>query len=1420
MIAVLCVGLLSACSKAPQPAGSACKENAECEEGLVCLSGSCTAVIKKPELKKPTAEIIGPTKVKVGTKVRLDGTRSVGYQGSIDTYTWELTPPSGSKATLADANASIAEFTADEAGKYTVTLKVKSKWDDQEQESEVATVEVEAFKDNVPPEAKVDPAEASVKAGDKVSLDGSTSTDADGDKLTYTWSLVSKPDKSSATASGSSEKLEFTTDEGGLYVIQLLVDDGNGGKATAQAYITATVDPPAPALTSVTPNSGSIGAKVEMTIVGENMVYGLKATIDGKDFTKVQYVNDKKLTAWVDLDGWAEGKYKIKVTNPDSKESNEIEFEVIKPGEPTITYVGPALVVTGQNVRLRVEGTNFVEGAVVKFDGKELPTTFESDKALYGQLLVPTDGEYDVTVTNPDKQESKAYKFKVSAVVPIIDRIGFAAIGNDCASETLDIWGRNLLPGVSVELVEKNPAQGQTAKTFKAAKLTYVSMTHVKAEFDFTKPPKGDYEVVVTNAGSDAKDQKDFAVVDPIPAPAIASFTPMRAMIGGKLTGYIAGAHLNGATVTVNGKAVSLTMINRSTFSYPLDLAGATAGKTKVEVSGLCGKKADDQEIDVIAVPTPKITNLDPTIVKLGNKDAVSVRGEGFHPQAKVLADGMEIQGTTYINNALITIPATATTKHGKVKIVIENPGGLKSPEVELDINHTPTIESYEPTELIAGTTTGDLTLKGYNFVQGVTVTINGTKSQGAAFKSETEITIPLKEFTTKGKYKIIVENPANNLKSKEFEVSAYGKDEMVITKVDWSGNLYIYGINTRVGADYDENTDIVIYDSTGKQVYRKTMINSGIYIALYLGSSDFTSYTGSGYTMKLCRDINSVETCTPTVPFEYNKDYPAGGGGTTPVATPKIPPFVSYIAPANATTFVVDKTKLPTTMDIVIKGLNFEDKAKIWVGGKDITQVTGVKVTYSEKSITVEGIPYADFSLNDDTVVQVETSVNKSNSYPVHVADAQRIRVVWFEQLTHLNSGTMYFDVYGHGLTTDSIVYTGTTKIERDTTSTNKTFWSSSSSDAPSYLYATYTWDGELDRTQSPPTKVQPGVLPLRLETPAGQASNAVPLRTTVTGAWGTEQLAIKGIDNNADVSRDNYNLGGVAPYEAEGTNLRIAFTGFVAVGGGLSGKGKVLVDGQALTEFTEADSKTHFVNGYGYVVLKKQPIPGNSRVVSLQLENPDGKKSAPSFVTIMPKGSMRLKRIYDAYKYSNILRPGTTQTLRIYGEDIKGAKFYFAGQEAEVTNYYTYTYTSSTSGYSYEYVDVEINVPQLPDGKYPIWARKGSEITNTVLVNVHKEQSVGGSARLFVMTPAITTKAAATKAGNKVRMALQGYGFSSTDKLVVGGQKFNLTLAPGLNGAYADIDTTNLAKGKHKLHVESADGKTKSLEYQFELD
>ncbi|HAA54474.1 MAG TPA: hypothetical protein DCE42_06940, partial [Myxococcales bacterium] len=413
MIAVLCVGLLSACSKAPQPAGSACKENAECEEGLVCLSGSCTAVIKKPELKKPTAEIIGPTKVKVGTKVRLDGTRSVGYQGSIDTYTWELTPPSGSKATLADANASIAEFTADEAGKYTVTLKVKSKWDDQEQESEVATVEVEAFKDNVPPEAKVDPAEASVKAGDKVSLDGSTSTDADGDKLTYTWSLVSKPDKSSATASGSSEKLEFTTDEGGLYVIQLLVDDGNGGKATAQAYITATVDPPAPALTSVTPNSGSIGAKVEMTIVGENMVYGLKATIDGKDFTKVQYVNDKKLTAWVDLDGWAEGKYKIKVTNPDSKESNEIEFEVIKPGEPTITYVGPALVVTGQNVRLRVEGTNFVEGAVVKFDGKELPTTFESDKALYGQLLVPTDGEYDVTVTNPDKQESKAYKFKV-----------------------------------------------------------------------------------------------------------------------------------------------------------------------------------------------------------------------------------------------------------------------------------------------------------------------------------------------------------------------------------------------------------------------------------------------------------------------------------------------------------------------------------------------------------------------------------------------------------------------------------------------------------------------------------------------------------------------------------------------------------------------------------------------------------------------------------------------------------------------------------------------------------------------------------------------------------------------------------------------------------------------------------------------
>jgi hypothetical protein len=64
-------------------------------------------------------------------------------------------------------------------------------------------------------------------ANTSVALDGSASSDTNGDSLTYSWSLTSIPEGSAATLSepaGSSP--EFTPDINGNYIIELVVNDG------------------------------------------------------------------------------------------------------------------------------------------------------------------------------------------------------------------------------------------------------------------------------------------------------------------------------------------------------------------------------------------------------------------------------------------------------------------------------------------------------------------------------------------------------------------------------------------------------------------------------------------------------------------------------------------------------------------------------------------------------------------------------------------------------------------------------------------------------------------------------------------------------------------------------------------------------------------------------------------------------------------------------------------------------------------------------------------------------------------------------------------------------------------------------------------------------------------------------------------
>jgi hypothetical protein len=120
-------------------------------------------------------------------------------------------------------------------GSYVVRLVVN----DGSVNSAADTVTITAATANSAPVANAG-ADQSVSAGSTVQLDGSGSSDADGDWLTYSWTLVSSPSGSTARLSNANQfNATFTADVAGTYVVRLVVNDGTVSSAADTVSITA-----------------------------------------------------------------------------------------------------------------------------------------------------------------------------------------------------------------------------------------------------------------------------------------------------------------------------------------------------------------------------------------------------------------------------------------------------------------------------------------------------------------------------------------------------------------------------------------------------------------------------------------------------------------------------------------------------------------------------------------------------------------------------------------------------------------------------------------------------------------------------------------------------------------------------------------------------------------------------------------------------------------------------------------------------------------------------------------------------------------------------------------------------------------------------------------------------------------------------
>lgn len=172
--------------------------------------------------------------VVIGSTVQLNGAQSYDLDGDPIGYLWTFTQkPSNSVAALSNAASAAPTFTADVHGDYTAQLVVSDPWASSAPDSVTVSFS------NIKPVANSG-GNQSVVAGNMVVLSGGGSTDANGDPLTYSWSLVTVPSGSAAVLSGANTDMaSFIADAAGAYVVSLVVNDGFVNSDPSNASITA-----------------------------------------------------------------------------------------------------------------------------------------------------------------------------------------------------------------------------------------------------------------------------------------------------------------------------------------------------------------------------------------------------------------------------------------------------------------------------------------------------------------------------------------------------------------------------------------------------------------------------------------------------------------------------------------------------------------------------------------------------------------------------------------------------------------------------------------------------------------------------------------------------------------------------------------------------------------------------------------------------------------------------------------------------------------------------------------------------------------------------------------------------------------------------------------------------------------------------
>lgn len=331
------------------------------------------------------------------SELSLSGATSTDAEGDALTYLWTVTTrPATSKLALANATPATLAITPDVAGVYVMTLRVTDIKGAFSEKAVTITV-----RDNVAPVTNVavtakynavttTMGTQGLNVGSSVVLDAKGSTDADGDAVTTTWTLLDKPARSQAALTVDGAISRFVADVEGSYQVRARGADAHGAysdtiyvfaannTAPKSVVVTSAIAPGVEGKSSMTAPAGYIVSMQGYSHTEANVTYAWEL------FSKPEF-SEAKLTTTLGENAQITpdvlGNYVVKLTTTSSTGaiSSHLRTIVVSNRSPVASiysYVAPTAIVTGPTARMTpnttvtLRSTNSIDadGDVLKYD--------------------------------------------------------------------------------------------------------------------------------------------------------------------------------------------------------------------------------------------------------------------------------------------------------------------------------------------------------------------------------------------------------------------------------------------------------------------------------------------------------------------------------------------------------------------------------------------------------------------------------------------------------------------------------------------------------------------------------------------------------------------------------------------------------------------------------------------------------------------------------------------------------------------------------------------------------------------------------------------------------------------------------------------------------------------------------------------